>query len=80
MFAHWKTWCGSVLSITQPEYVNFGGVAPIMGGDAMHDCGRITTDGGRDLGVAVAASGVVTDQPPELLAGGDHGPRAAAAE
>ena len=23
MFAHWKTWCGSVLSITQPEYVNF---------------------------------------------------------
>lgn len=55
-------------------------MAPFMGCDGVYDGGGVTSDDGRDLGVAVAASGVVTDQPPELLAGGDHGPRAAAAE
>ena len=55
-------------------------MAPLVGGDAVDDGGGVAANDGGDFGIAVAAFGVVADQPPELLTGGNDGPRAAAAE
>ena len=45
---------------------------PVVTGDAVEDGGVVPSDDAGDLAEAVAAMGMVTNEPPELVAGGSH--------
>jgi hypothetical protein len=44
--------------------------AAFVGGNAVQDGGGVALDDAGDLGAAVAAKRVVTDEPPQLVSGG----------